>query len=97
MQHLYWQFQGLLSLNTGRWESPTVASTLNAPGNATRPNSFAIPLQNTLGTTGRNVIQGPGVVNLDGALHRQFRIREGMDLALRVESFNFSNTPHFNN
>jgi hypothetical protein len=113
-----WQFQGLLSMNTGRWDSPTVASTLNAPGNATRPNwvspvqylggagpgekfispsSFTTPLQNTLGTAGRNIIQGPGIVNLDAALHRQFRIRERLELALRVESFNFSNTPHYNN
>jgi hypothetical protein len=113
-----WQFQGLLSLNTGRWDSPTVASTLNAPGNTTRPNwltpvrylggagpgekffdpsSFAIPAQNTLGNTGRNIIQGPGVVNLDAAIHREFRVREGMELALRIESFNFSNTPHYNN
>ena len=59
--------------------------------------SFAIPFQNTFGNAGRNIIQGPGVVNLDAALHRQFRIREGMELALRVESFNFSNTPHYNN
>jgi hypothetical protein len=113
-----WQFQGLLTLETGRWDSPTVASTLNAPGNTTRPNwlmpiryiggagpgekffdpaSFAIPAQNTLGNAGRNIIQGPGVVNLDAALHREFPIREGMQLALRVESFNFSNTPHYNN
>src|SRR5262249_41370658 len=113
-----WQFQGLLSMNTGRWDSPTVASTLNAPGNATRPNwvspvqylggagpgqkfispsSFTIPLQNTLGTAGRNIVQGPGIVNLDAALHRPFRIRERLELALRVESFNFSNTPHYNN
>ncbi|MEO7650583.1 MAG: TonB-dependent receptor [Bryobacteraceae bacterium] len=113
-----WQFQGLLSFNSGRWDSPTVASTLNAPGNATRPNwltpvrypggtgpgqkyfdvsSFAIPAQNTLGNAGRNIIEGPGVSNLDAALHRNFRVREGMELELRVESFNFSNTPHYNN
>ena len=41
--------------------------------------------------------RGRASSNLDAALHRQFRIREGMELALRVESFNFSNTPHYNN
>jgi hypothetical protein len=61
------------------------------------PASFAIPAQNTLGNAGRNIIQGPGVVNLDAALHREFLIKEGMNLALRIESFNFSNTPHYNN
>ncbi len=61
------------------------------------PASFTIPAQNTLGNAGRNIIVGPGVVNLDAALHREFRVREGMSLALRVESFNFSNTPHYSN
>jgi hypothetical protein len=113
-----WEFQGFLSLMTGRWFSPSVSGIINAPGNADRPNwvapiqylgnagpgekffnpaSFAIPAQNTMGNAGRNIIQGPGIVNVDAALHREFRIREGMDLALRVESFNFSNTPHYNN
>lgn len=113
-----WQFQGLLSIMTGTWFSPSVSGIVNAPGNADRPNmvgavqylggigpgqqyigrdAFAIPPQNTLGNAGRNILHGPGIVNLDAALHREFRIREGMQLALRVESFNFSNTPHYNN
>ncbi len=113
-----WQFQGLLSVMTGSWFSPSVSGVVNAPGNSDRPNligpvrylgntgpgqkffditAFATPTQNTLGNAGRNILQGPGVVNLDAALHREFRIKEGMNLALRVESFNFSNTPHFSN
>ncbi|MDX1982181.1 MAG: TonB-dependent receptor [Bryobacteraceae bacterium] len=113
-----WQLQGLLSMMTGSWFSPSVSGVVNAPGNADRPNfvaplrylggagpgqqffdrsSFTTPAQNTLGNAGRNIIQGPGVVNLDAALHREFRVREGMSLALRVESFNFSNTPHYSN
>ncbi len=113
-----WQLQGLLSMMTGSWFSPSVSGVVNAPGNADRPNfiapvryiggagpgqqffdkaSFATPAQNTLGNAGRNIIQGPGVVNLDAALHRDFQIREGMALSLRVESFNFSNTPHYSN
>jgi hypothetical protein len=113
-----WQFIGGLSLMTGRWDTATVASTLNAPGNATRPNwltpvrylgaagpgekfidtsSFAIPAQNTLGNAGRDIIQGPGLVDLTAALHRQVRLREGMELAFRIESFNCTNTPHYNN
>lgn len=113
-----WQFQGLLSMMTGSWFSPSVSGVVNAPGNADRPNvlgpvrylggagpgqqffareSFAIPPQNTLGNAGRNIIVGPGIVNLDAALHREFSVKEGMQLALRIESFNFSNTPHYNN
>jgi hypothetical protein len=113
-----WEFQGLLSMMTGTWFSPSVSGIVNAPGNADRPNwikpvtylggagpgqkffdvsSFATPAQNTLGNAGRNILEGPGIANIDAALHRSFRIREGMQLALRVESFNFSNTPHYNN
>lgn len=113
-----WQFQGLLSMMTGSWFSPSVSGVVNAPGNADRPNwiapirylggagpgqkffdpsSFATPAQNTLGNAGRNIIQGPGIVNLDAALHREFRVSEGKTLTLRVESFNFSNTPHYSN
>ena len=36
-------------------------------------------------------------MNVDASLFRNFRIREGIELALRLESFNFSNTPHFDN
>lgn len=59
--------------------------------------SFAIPAQNTLGNAGRNIIQGPGIGNFDAALHRNFNIRERMQLALRIESFNFTNTAHYSN
>ncbi|MEZ5403467.1 MAG: TonB-dependent receptor [Bryobacteraceae bacterium] len=113
-----WQLQGLLSMMTGSWFSPSVSGVVNAPGNADRPNfiapvrylggagpgqkffdpsSFATPAQNTLGNAGRNIIHGPGVVNLDAALHRDFTLREGMNLSLRIESFNFANTPHYSN
>jgi len=61
------------------------------------PGAFAIPAQNTLGNAGRNIIQGPGINNLDLSLHRDFRISEQFNATLRLESFNFSNTPHYNN
>jgi len=60
-------------------------------------SSFAIPTQNTLGNAGRNIIQGPGIGNFDAGLHRNFQIRERMQLALRLESFNFTNTAHYLN
>ena len=61
-------------------------------------DAFAIPAQNTLGDAGRNILTGPGLVNLDFSVFRRFPLpREGMDLTLRVESFNFFNTPHFRN
>jgi hypothetical protein len=114
-----WQLQGILSLMSGQWVTPSAAAAfLNAPGNASRPDwvapiryirevgrgqkwfdisAFAVPAQNTLGNAGRNIIEGPGFVNLDASVFRDFRVREGWVLTLRAEAFNASNTPHFNN
>ena len=58
--------------------------------------SCVTPAQNRLGNAGRNILHEPGIVNLDVSLFRNFRVGEGMQFTLRFESFNFSNTPHFN-
>ncbi len=49
------------------------------------------------GTAGLSALRGPGVVNWDVGLFREFRLRERLALQFRAESFNFSNTPHFSN
>jgi hypothetical protein len=47
------------------------------------------------GNTGRNLLRGPGVVNVNLGLFRDFALRERVKLQFRAESFNFTNTPHF--
>ena len=42
-------------------------------------------------------IRGPGAVNSDFGVFRAFRTSEGKELQFRAESFNLTNTPHFNN
>jgi hypothetical protein len=49
------------------------------------------------GNTGRNSVVGPGVINLDMGLFRRFPIGSKVNLELRVEAFNLTNTPHFSN
>lgn len=49
------------------------------------------------GSSGRNVLRGPGYVNLDLSLLRDFRLTERFTVGLRIDTFNFTNTPHFNN
>jgi hypothetical protein len=49
------------------------------------------------GSTGRNILRGPGAVNIDFSLFRDFRIRERLITQFRAEAFNLTNTPHFNN
>lgn len=59
--------------------------------NGLPPTSFAP------GDAGRNLVKGPGYVNLDASIFKEFPIREAMKLQLRLETFNTTNTPHFAN
>jgi hypothetical protein len=48
------------------------------------------------GNVGLNTLRGPGFVNLDLGLFREFRVRD-LQIQFRAEAFNATNTPHFNN
>jgi len=61
------------------------------------PTAFAPVTQVRYGNTGRNILRGPGLVNVDAALFRNFRLRERLNFQVRAESYNLSNTPHFSN
>ncbi|HEY3132187.1 MAG TPA: TonB-dependent receptor [Acidobacteriota bacterium] len=58
---------------------------------------FAPPAPNTFGNVGRNVLSGPGYVNLNAAIFRKFPVTERVIGEFRAEGFNVPNTPHFNN
>ncbi|MEZ5362109.1 MAG: TonB-dependent receptor [Bryobacterales bacterium] len=47
------------------------------------------------GTSGRNILDGPGLWSSDVALSKNFRIKEGHNLQLRVEAFNVLNRANF--
>ena len=47
------------------------------------------------GNSGRNLLRGPGAVNLHMGVFREFRVRESATLQFRAEAFNATNTPHF--
>jgi hypothetical protein len=49
------------------------------------------------GNSGFNSLRGPGAVNLDASLFRVFKIREKMNVQVRIEGLNATNTPHFSN
>jgi hypothetical protein len=71
------------------------------------PAAFSTPAAFTFGNLGRNTVYGPGMQTMDVALHREFKISEGVKLQLRAELFNamnhtnlgtpnrFVNTPQF--
>jgi len=64
-------------------------------------SAFRIPQPFGYGTSGRNILYGPGFKNLDLMLMRSFRFRlpwrEDSALQFRSEFFNSTNTPRFGN
>ena len=58
--------------------------------------AFAKPAANSFGNEGRNVIQGPGLKNLDFTLARRFQVGERLTIRFRAELFNSLNHPNFN-
>jgi hypothetical protein len=114
-----WQVNGILSAYSGTPLDFRISSTsLNAPGNANRPNlngdlkvlggigpgvkwfdisNFSAPPAATYGTLGRNLFSGPGLVNLDMSVFRNFRVTERLGVQFHAISSNVTNTPHFNN
>jgi hypothetical protein len=61
------------------------------------PFAFAPVTEARFGTASFNVLRGPGYANWDLGLFRQFRLGEKVNLQARVEVFNVTNTPHFEN
>jgi hypothetical protein len=49
------------------------------------------------GNAGRNLVVGPGNINLDASIFKEVPIYDRAKLQLRMESFNALNTPHFGN
>jgi hypothetical protein len=60
-------------------------------------SAFAPQAPGTFGTAGRAIMGGPGKINFDLSLHREFGFTESVRLQSRVEAFNMFNTPQFGN
>jgi hypothetical protein len=60
-------------------------------------NTDAFRIQDiyTFGNAGRNVIEGPGIINADVSLLKNFHVSESKRFELRAEGFNIANHPIF--
>lgn len=61
------------------------------------PAAFTRPAPLQFGNAGKSILVGPGLVNYDASIFRNFRLSERGRLQFRGEAFNITNTPHFNN
>ena len=61
------------------------------------PLAFAAVTTPRFGNSGRNILRGPGVFNMDASLFRDFTITERVKLQFRTEMFGVTNTPQFSN
>jgi hypothetical protein len=68
--------------------NPTVAEWFNT-------SAFTLPATGQYGDAGRNTIIGPGMVDFDMAMSKNFPIHETMGLEVRLAATNVFNTPHF--
>ncbi len=58
---------------------------------------FALPALGTFGTSGRNILFGPGLENFDVGLFKAFHVTEQKRFEFRWEVFNSLNRPNFLN
>lgn len=77
-----------------------ISETFSATGTATGP--FTIPAAtagvfNAPGTSGRDILRGPGSSNMDLAIFKNFSFTETLKAQFRAQAYNLTNTPHFAN
>ncbi len=58
-------------------------------------DAFAPVTEQRFGTSGRNILNRPGVTNLDLSIMKNMALSEKVSAQLRAEFFNFTNTPQF--
>ncbi|MBY0373247.1 MAG: hypothetical protein K2Q23_04585, partial [Bryobacteraceae bacterium] len=58
-------------------------------------SAFALPAPFTFGNASRAVTTGPGLINLDMSLLKNFAIRERFNFQFRAEAFNLPNRTNF--
>ncbi len=93
-------YSGNVSGTLNYEDRPNVVGDPNAGPNTAQQwfnkAAFARPAAGTFGNAGRNVINGPGLVNVDVAVVRMFRLSERFQIQFRAQSYNTLNHPNFN-
>ena len=67
------------------------------PGQWLNIAAFAVPARGTWGNAGRNILRGPGLLQLDIALQKRFTINGSRNFQFRWEAFNVFNRLNLGN
>ncbi|MBK5294139.1 MAG: TonB-dependent receptor [Acidobacteriia bacterium] len=81
-------------LKVGTIDNPTPNKWYDTSFN-TAGAAWGVPAQFTFGDSGRNILRGPGRINFDYSVFKQFSFSEKYKLQFRTEIFNLFNTPQF--
>jgi hypothetical protein len=90
-----------VALSTQAGQTPNLVNPNPYPEHQTITNwmyssAFLPAAPGTYGNLGYNNMKGPGIVTIDMALVRMFRVREKTTLQVRGEAFNLPNRANFN-
>ena len=88
------------SNSDGDSRASVVAGTPLKPGNQSvnqwfNPAHFQYPAPGTFGNSGRDILEGPGLAEVDFSVFKNFRLTERYRLEFRAEFFNVVNHPNF--
>jgi hypothetical protein len=91
------------STSEGGYDRPSIVpgtsvfASNRTPSRWLNPAAFFEAPPGTFGNAARDSIEGPGIVNLDAEIHKEFRMpyREGHILQFRLETFNTVNHPNW--
>lgn len=88
-------FAGFGIQRPNRTAEPALPAAERSDSRFFRTDAFALAPVYTIGTSSRNPVRGPDMINLDLMAGRVFAITERIKLDFRVEAFNALNTPQF--
>jgi hypothetical protein len=85
-------------VGAGQLERPNQVASSDGPKSVQQwfnTAAFALPAIGTFGNASNGAVRGPGLVNWDFALSKQFPIHEAVNLRFRAQFFNIFNHPSF--
>jgi hypothetical protein len=87
------------NIGVGAGNRPNLVGDPNLPSDERtvdrwfRTEAFAQPPPFTFGDAGRNIVQGPGIINIDMSLTKRIPVGAARSLEFRAEVFNAANHP----